>query len=46
MSGKKKEPMATAVLSNGLVVHIPLKGYRETLEKMEANIKENEQKNK
>ena len=44
MAEKKKEPMVTAVLSNGLVVRIPLKGYKETIEKMEENIKYNKKK--
>ena len=40
--GSKKfepTPMVTAVLSNGLSVRIPLENYRETLKKMEENIK-------
>ena len=44
MAEKKKEPMVTAVLSNGLVVRIPLEGYKETLRKMEENIKYNKKK--
>ena len=44
MAGKKKEPMVTAVLSNGLVVRVPAKGCKETLRKMEENIKYNKKK--
>ena len=37
---ERNQPMITAVLSNGLVVRVPMKGYKETLVKMEKNIKE------
>ena len=38
--------MVTAVLSNGVVVRVPLKNCKEIVEKMEENIKrENDNKN-
>ena len=37
---ERNQPMITAVLSNGLVVRVPMKDYKETLAKMEKNIKE------
>lgn len=36
---KKQEPLVTAVLSNGLVVRVPLKDSKNTLAKMEENLK-------
>ena len=35
----KKPIMITAVLSNGLVVRVPMENSEETIKKMEENIK-------
>lgn len=35
----ENEAKITVTLSNGLSVRIPVKNWRETVEKMEANIK-------
>ena len=40
----EKVAMLTVVLSNGLVVRIPAENWRETIKKMEENIKFNKKK--